>query len=94
MVHEQLQQQGIGRSHRVALDRRKSSHTSAPGDDCIEIALTWRKSSHASSGSGEGGEVAALPRHIPVRDSKCQDDGPQLALSPAAWAKFVAHAGA
>ncbi|MGX1269752.1 DUF397 domain-containing protein [Streptomyces phaeoluteigriseus] len=54
--------------------------------------LAWFKSSY-SSGSGDNCiEVAALPHHIHVRDSK-DKSGPQLALSPAAWAEFVAHAG-
>ncbi|MEV4226660.1 DUF397 domain-containing protein [Streptomyces bobili] len=77
----------------IALSWRKSGYSSAFGDDCIEIAHLWHESSHSRSGSGDCDEVAALPRHIPVRDSRHKDAGPQLALSPAAWARFVADAG-
>ncbi|OQD54979.1 DUF397 domain-containing protein [Streptomyces phaeoluteigriseus] len=76
----------------VALSWHKSSYSSGSGDNCIEVADSWRKSSYSSSGSGDCIEVATLPHHIHVRDSK-DKDGPQLALSPAAWAEFVAHAG-
>ncbi|MFF9058091.1 DUF397 domain-containing protein [Streptomyces sp. NPDC014882] len=70
----------------------KSSHSSSGDGDCVEVAPDWRKSSYSSSGSGDCVEVATLPQHIHVRDSK-DKDGPRLALSPAAWAEFVAHAG-
>ncbi|MEU8649960.1 DUF397 domain-containing protein [Streptomyces sp. NPDC048737] len=70
----------------------KSSYSSGSGDNCIEVALDWRKSSYSSGGSGDCVEVAALPHHVHVRDSK-DKRGPQLPLSPAAWAEFVAHAG-
>ncbi|CAM5400270.1 DUF397 domain-containing protein [Streptomyces aurantiogriseus] len=53
--------------------------------------LAWFKSSY-SSGSGDNCiEVATRPGHIHVRDSK-DKDGPQLTLSPTAWADFVTHA--
>ncbi|MGV9555143.1 DUF397 domain-containing protein [Streptomyces sp. NPDC003522] len=70
----------------------KSTYSGGSGDDCVEIALSWRKSSYSSSGDGDCVEVAALPHHVHVRDSK-DKDGPRLALSPVAWAEFVAHAG-
>ena len=51
--------------------------------------LAWFKSSYSSGGSGDCVEVAvALPHAIHVRDSK-NTTGPQLTLSPAAWADFV-----
>ncbi|WP_425245098.1 DUF397 domain-containing protein [Streptomyces sp. NEAU-NA10] len=53
--------------------------------------LAWFKSSY-SSGSGDNCiEVATLPGHIHVRDSK-DKDGPPHPLPPPAWADFVAHA--
>ncbi|MFF6780074.1 DUF397 domain-containing protein [Streptomyces sp. NPDC012510] len=67
----------------------KSSYSG--GDDCVEVALSWHKSSYSSSGSGDCVEVAACPSTIHVRDSK-NAAGPQLALSPTAWADFVAYA--
>lgn len=70
----------------------KSTYSGGSGDDCIEVALSWRKSSYSSASGDDCIEVATLPHHIHVRDSK-DKDGPQLALSPAAWAEFVAHAG-
>ncbi|MEU0671437.1 DUF397 domain-containing protein [Streptomyces sp. NPDC006172] len=69
----------------------KSSYSSGGDGDCVEVALAWRKSSYSSSGDGDCVEVATPPGHIHVRDSK-NKRGPQLALSPAAWADFVAYA--
>ncbi|GKQ40366.1 DUF397 domain-containing protein [Streptomyces sp. A012304] len=69
----------------------KSSYSSSGSGDCVEVALAWRKSSYSSGGDGDCVEVATLPGHIHVRDSK-DKDGPQLALSPTAWADFVVHA--
>ncbi|MET9882674.1 DUF397 domain-containing protein [Streptomyces sp. NPDC006430] len=53
--------------------------------------LAWFKSSYSSSGDGDCVEVATGPQAVHVRDSKVQD-GPRLALSPNAWADFVAYA--
>lgn len=69
----------------------KSSFSSGSGDDCVEVALFWRKSTYSSSGSGDCVDVAACPGAVHVRDSKTLD-GPQLDLSPATWACFVAYA--
>lgn len=56
-------------------------------------ALTWVKSSYSTNDGPDCVEVAHLPGTILVRDSKVAD-GDRLALSPAAWAGFVAHAAA
>ncbi|MFE6223903.1 DUF397 domain-containing protein [Streptomyces sp. NPDC057854] len=69
----------------------KSSYSDASGGNCIEVAYDWRKSSYSGGEGGECVEVAAHPSTVHVRDSKVPD-GPQLALSPAAWAAFVAGA--
>ncbi|MGW1625351.1 DUF397 domain-containing protein [Streptomyces sp. NPDC002172] len=70
----------------------KSSYSSGSGDNCIEVALSWRKSSYSSSGDGDCVEVAPCPTTVHIRDSKNRQ-GPQLALSPAAWANFLTYAG-
>ncbi|MFI9746718.1 DUF397 domain-containing protein [Streptomyces sp. NPDC052494] len=69
----------------------KSSYSSgSEGDSCIEIA--WSKSSYSSSSEGDSCiEVATTPAAVHVRDSK-NLGGPQLALTPAAWAGFVSYA--
>ncbi|WP_223777682.1 DUF397 domain-containing protein [Streptomyces sp. 135] len=69
----------------------KSSYSSGSGDDCVEVALTWRKSTYSSGGDGDCIEVASCPATIHVRDSK-NPAGPQLALEPQAWTRFVRHA--
>ncbi|MGW6310661.1 DUF397 domain-containing protein [Streptomyces niveus] len=52
----------------------------------------WRTSSYSQSNGGECVQVAVgVPGIVPVRDSK-NPTGPVLALSPAAWAHFVAYA--
>lgn len=53
--------------------------------------LAWFKSSYSSSGDGDCVEVATRPDRIHVRDSKDRT-GPQLTLSPTAWAEFLTHA--
>ncbi|WP_329146492.1 DUF397 domain-containing protein [Streptomyces niveus] len=52
----------------------------------------WRKSSYSGSNGGECVEIAiGIPGTVPVRDSK-DPAGPALAISPTAWADFVAYA--
>ncbi|MDQ1025256.1 hypothetical protein QF035_002838 [Streptomyces umbrinus] len=50
--------------------------------------LAWFKSSYSGSQGDDCVEVAASPAAIHVRDSK-NSRGPQLALSPDAWAGFI-----
>ncbi|WP_033319941.1 DUF397 domain-containing protein [Streptomyces yerevanensis] len=53
--------------------------------------LAWFKSSYSSGPDGDTCvELATTPGTIHVRDSK-NTDGPQLALSPKAWADFVPY---
>ncbi|MES5821358.1 DUF397 domain-containing protein [Streptomyces sp. RG80] len=66
----------------------KSSYSSGGDGDCVEVAFSWRKSSYSSSGSGDCVEVANCPATIHIRDSKNRQ-GPQLAVSRAAWADFL-----
>ncbi|MFD1658908.1 DUF397 domain-containing protein [Streptomyces caeni] len=54
--------------------------------------LSWFKSSYSSGNDGNSCvEIAIAPRTIHVRDSK-NVEGPRLALTPGAWAHFVAYA--
>ncbi|MER0447680.1 DUF397 domain-containing protein [Streptomyces sp. Edi4] len=56
--------------------------------------LTWFKSSYSGGTDGESCvEVATAPGAVRVRDSKALG-GPQLVLTPDAWAGFVAYASA
>ncbi|MER6094477.1 DUF397 domain-containing protein [Streptomyces sp. NPDC001728] len=67
----------------------KSSYSSGNnGESCIEVA--WRKSSDGNEGDSCI-EIATAPGTVHVRDSKCVG-GPQLALTPTAWAGFVSYA--
>ncbi|MER5964413.1 DUF397 domain-containing protein [Streptomyces sp. NPDC002057] len=50
--------------------------------------LAWFKSSYSGGEGGECVEVATHPTAVHVRDSK-DPQGPQLAVTPAAWAAFV-----
>lgn len=64
-------------------------HNTSTGD---ASELAWFKSSYSSGSEGDSCiEVATTPGAVHVRDSKCLD-GPQLALTPAAWAGFVSYA--
>ncbi|MFG2960490.1 DUF397 domain-containing protein [Streptomyces sp. NPDC048291] len=71
----------------------KSSYSSAQGDSCIEVALTWHKSTYSGTAGDNCIEVAVAPTTIHIRDSKDRAR-PRLALTPAAWAPFVALAAA
>ncbi|WP_030581760.1 DUF397 domain-containing protein [Streptomyces anulatus] len=52
----------------------------------------WVRSSYSdSSNSNECVEVATATDAVHVRDSKCVQ-GPRLAVTPGAWAGFVAYA--
>ncbi|MCM3263500.1 DUF397 domain-containing protein [Streptomyces thermoviolaceus] len=53
--------------------------------------LQWTKSSYSTADGPSCVEVAALPQHILVRDSK-NPTGPRLTLTPTVWAAFLAHA--
>lgn len=69
----------------------KSSYSDSGGGNCVEVAAAWRKSSYSNGEGGECVEVAPCPDAVHVRDSK-DKDGPQLILTSAAWADFVAFA--
>lgn len=73
------------------LDWFKSGYSGVSGDSCVEVALSWHKSSYSSGSGDDCVEVAACPGTVHVRDSK-DKQGPQLALSPAAWNGFVSYA--
>jgi uncharacterized protein DUF397 len=47
--------------------------------------------SYSSGGDGDRVEMAACAGTVHVRDSK-DKQGPQLALSPAAWSSYVSDA--
>ncbi|MEU9479271.1 DUF397 domain-containing protein [Streptomyces sp. NPDC048191] len=55
------------------------------------MKLEWIKSSYSTSSGPDCVEVATVPDHILVRDSK-NPTGPRLALTPTAWASFLSYA--
>jgi hypothetical protein len=55
--------------------------------------LKWIKSSYSTDEGPDCVEVAAVPDHILVRDSK-NPTGPRLALAQRTWAAFLSHASA
>ncbi|MFF4489577.1 DUF397 domain-containing protein [Streptomyces sp. NPDC001544] len=64
------------------------THRLVAGD---RTALEWIKSTYSTAEGPDCVEVAAVPDHILVRDSK-NPDGPRLALTPTAWATFLPYA--
>ncbi|CAL9520065.1 hypothetical protein SUDANB176_03834 [Streptomyces sp. enrichment culture] len=65
-------------------------HKASAGD---ASELAWFKSSYSGGTDGESCvEIATSPGIIHIRDSKCRDTSPRLALTPRAWADFVAYA--
>ncbi|MFH8713908.1 DUF397 domain-containing protein [Streptomyces zaomyceticus] len=62
----------------------------ASAGDASELA--WFKSSYSSGSEGDSCiEIAPTPATVHVRDSK-NLGGPQLVLTPSAWAGFVSYA--
>ncbi|CAL9470076.1 DUF397 domain-containing protein [Streptomyces cellulosae] len=54
--------------------------------------LVWFKSSYSDGPDGNSCvEIAIAPRTVHVRDSKTPA-GPRLALTPAAWTRFLTYA--
>lgn len=66
---------------------RKSSRSSSQAN-CVEVAWAWNKSSY-SSGEANCVEVGVASGTVAVRDTKDRDGG-MLAVSPRAWAGFLA----
>ncbi|MFJ4915715.1 DUF397 domain-containing protein [Streptomyces sp. NPDC088726] len=69
----------------------KSSYSGGDGDSCVEVALSWHKSSYSGGSGDDCVEVATCPTTVHIRDSKVHE-GPQLALAPTAWTRFVGYA--
>lgn len=72
-----------------ALTWVKSSYSTNDGPECVEVA--WTKSSYSTADGPDCVEVARTPGTVLVRDSKRPEDA-RLAVTPAAWTGFVAHA--
>lgn len=51
----------------------------------------WTRSSYSTDEGPDCVEVAVVPDHILVRDSK-NPNGPRLALAPTTWATFLPYA--
>ncbi|MFI5807717.1 DUF397 domain-containing protein [Streptomyces sp. NPDC051561] len=51
-------------------------------------ASAWTKSSYSGANTSECVEVAPLPAHTAVRDSKTPD-GPSFAVTHGAWTAFI-----
>ncbi|EPH40217.1 DUF397 domain-containing protein [Streptomyces aurantiacus] len=54
------------------------------------MTLKWVKSSYSTADEPACVEVAATPETIHIRDSK-NPDGPQLAITSAAWGDFLPY---
>ncbi|MFF4010981.1 DUF397 domain-containing protein [Streptomyces sp. NPDC001717] len=68
----------------------KSSYSGSDGGNCLEAAITWQKSSYSNGVEDACVEVATCPAdQVHVRDSKVAD-GPNLTLTPTAWAGLTA----
>ncbi len=49
----------------------------------------WRKSSYSSGQGGNCVEIASVPGHIAVRDTKDNGTGLVLRVSSADWSRFM-----
>ncbi|ANY07426.1 DUF397 domain-containing protein [Pseudonocardia sp. HH130630-07] len=68
-----------------------------PHDDIVaalSASTTWHKSTHSGGENGGCVEVATIPGHAGVRDTKLGTASPVLAFTTAEWRAFltgVAH---
>lgn len=53
--------------------------------------VEWIKSSYSTADGPDCIEVAAVPDHVLVRDSK-NPNGPRLVLTPTTWTAFLPYA--
>jgi hypothetical protein len=49
----------------------------------------WRKSSYSGGSGGQCVEVASVPGHVAVRDTKNNANGPVLRVTPANWSRLM-----
>ena len=49
----------------------------------------WRKTTYSSGQGGQCVEVASVPGHVAVRDTKDNGNGPVLRITPANWSRLV-----
>jgi hypothetical protein len=70
------------------LSWRKSSFSSSPQGDCVELA--WRKSSFSKTSEGDCVEVSSALPSLLVRDSK-NPTGPVLRLPFTQWGSFLSR---
>jgi hypothetical protein len=78
-------------SNNIDLSRaqwRKSTRSSAEGQNCVEVASAWRKSMRSTPEGANCVEVAALSQLIAVRDSK-NPDGGKLIFTGESWRRFA-----
>ncbi len=53
------------------------------------MASNWRKSSYSGGSGGQCVEVASVPGHVAVRDTKNNGNGPTLRVSSADWSRLM-----
>lgn len=69
---------------------RKSSRSSAGGQECVEVAAIWRKSSKSSAGGQNCVEVAGTPEAVLIRDSK-DTASPHHVITPATFRALISQ---
>ncbi|NVI88657.1 DUF397 domain-containing protein [Actinomadura sp. BRA 177] len=67
---------------------RKSSRSSAGGQECVEVAAIWRRSSRSSAGGQNCVEVAGTPKAVLIRDSKDTASPPHV-IAPETFRNLV-----
>jgi hypothetical protein len=75
---------------RVDPSWRKSSYSGNGGVSCVEVgAIPWRKSTYSGNGGIDCVEAGHVPGAVLVRDTKDNETGPVLRLTPADWHRFT-----
>ncbi|QKW40417.1 DUF397 domain-containing protein [Actinomadura sp. NAK00032] len=69
---------------------RKSSKSSAGGQECVEVAAAWRKSTRSLGNNEQCVEVASASETVLIRDSK-DVGGPMHMVTPTAFRELVSR---
>jgi hypothetical protein len=55
-----------------------------------QVDPRWRKASYSANGGADCVETGSVPGAVLIRDTKNDERGPMLRVSPEAWKSFTA----
>lgn len=74
----------------IGIQWRKSTYSGNGGQDCVEVGtVPWRKSSHSGHGGQNCVEAGHVLGAVLIRDTKDNEHGPALRVTPGDWRRFT-----